>query len=69
MALEQFETLLTDVEVASLLNVSKITIQRQCRAGKLPHIRVGKAIRFSPSRLREWVVAQETCAGAGAGAG
>jgi excisionase family DNA binding protein len=43
--------LLTVRDVTGLLGVSTATIYRLCEQGRLPHVRVGNAIRVLPSDL------------------
>jgi excisionase family DNA binding protein len=50
--------LLTTAEVCILLNVSKMAISSWTRAGTLPHLRIGPALRFEPSRLLAWAKAR-----------
>lgn len=38
-------------QVAELLDVSPATVQRWCRERRLPHVRIGHTIRFSPAQL------------------
>lgn len=42
---------LTPHEAADFLQVSLETVYRECRAGRLPHLRVGRAIRLSRQGL------------------
>ena len=42
--------LVSSVEVGSIMRVSARTVQRWARAGHIPHLRIGKTIRF---RLRD----------------
>jgi excisionase family DNA binding protein len=46
---EQTERLLTRAEVADLMQLSQHTIDRWCREGRLPRVRVARAVRFRPS--------------------
>jgi excisionase family DNA binding protein len=39
-------TLLTRADVAELMQVSEHTVDRWCREGRLPRIRVARAVRF-----------------------
>jgi excisionase family DNA binding protein len=43
--------LLTAVEVAELLRLPVSTIYDLARTGRLPHLRIGRALRFSRSDL------------------
>ncbi|MGI8681284.1 MAG: helix-turn-helix domain-containing protein [Mycobacteriales bacterium] len=42
-------TWLTPKQVAGILGVSLETVRRLARAGQLPHIKVGRALRFKRS--------------------
>ena len=47
--------LLTVKEAAKFLNVTETTVYRLTRVGALPHLRVGRSIRFSMEILEEYV--------------
>lgn len=51
--------MLTDVmtvsEVAEYLRVNPQTVYRKAKAGKLPAVRIGRAIRFRKAELDEWM--------------
>lgn len=40
-------------DVASMLKVTPRTIQRWCRERRVPHVRVGRGIRFTAEQLAE----------------
>jgi excisionase family DNA binding protein len=40
-------------DVAALLKVSPRTVQRWCRERRVPHVRVGRGIRFTAEQLAE----------------
>ena len=40
-------------DVAALLKVSPRTVQRWCRERRVPHVRVGRGIRFTAEQLTE----------------
>jgi len=46
--------LLSTEEVAAILKISKITVQRWCRAGKIPAAKIGKAYRIKKTDLDWW---------------
>lgn len=50
--------LLTADEVAEQLRVGKSFIYDQARAGHLPHVRVGRYVRFHQDDLDAWIDAQ-----------
>lgn len=56
---EAFERLLDATEAARHLRIHPKTLQRMARAGGVPHIRIGRYIRFRLSALDEWVRAFE----------
>ena len=41
--------------VAAYLDVSPAQVYQACRDGLLPHVRLGRRIRFSPESIMEWV--------------
>ena len=46
---------LTAQELAELLNVSDITIFKQCKSGRIPCFRIGTAVRFDPVSVARWL--------------
>lgn len=52
------EPLLTSKELQSLLKVTRYTIFKWAREKKMPCIRLGKEVRFSPSAIEAWVKSQ-----------
>jgi excisionase family DNA binding protein len=46
--------LLTVDEVAQRLGVTKDWVWAQARAGRIPHVRLGRYVRFEPEELRAW---------------
>ncbi len=54
----QPEPLLVDGPGAQrLLSLSKSSIYLLTKAGKLPHVRIGRSVRYSPADLAKWVAA------------
>lgn len=52
--------LLIDAKRASLiLSISPRKLWEMTNAGQIPSLRIGRAVRYSVSALREWVDAQE----------
>lgn len=47
--------LLTRQDVAKLANVSRQTIDRAVRSGRLHCFRIGRTIRFSAKHVQEWL--------------
>lgn len=46
---------LTAVELAEFLSVSRITIFKQAKAGRIPCFRVGTCVRFDPRAVANWL--------------
>lgn len=46
---------MTVSEVAEYLRVNPQTVYRKAKAGELPAVRIGRAIRFRRSELEEWL--------------
>lgn len=49
------EKLLTAVETAEMLHVTRQAIYVWVRQHRIPHIRIGKSVRFRQTDLDEWV--------------
>lgn len=49
------EPLLRPVEAAALLSVRTSWIYDAVRAGRLPHLRIGRHVRFTRSDLERWL--------------
>ena len=49
---------LTAEELAKTLNVSKVTIFKQAKAGRIPSSRVGTCARFDPKVVAKWLRTQ-----------
>ncbi len=47
--------LLTGKEAAKVLSVSERTLYALAKAGELPAIRIGRAVRYDPLDLRAWI--------------
>ena len=47
--------LLTVKEAAAFLRLTPTTIYRATRAGTLPHVRIGRSIRFSQEALENYL--------------
>jgi len=47
--------LLTADEVAALLRVSKAWVYAQTRAGRIPHVRLGRHVRYRRAAIESWV--------------
>lgn len=42
---------------ANRLGISKALVWRLCRQGLLPHVRLGRAVKFCPLALEAWIAA------------
>lgn len=42
-------------DLAELLNISKITVFKRAKAGKIPSFRIGSAVRFDPKSISDWL--------------
>jgi excisionase family DNA binding protein len=49
---------LTAEELGKTLNVSKITIFKQAKAGRIPSFRIGTCVRFDPRAVAHWLRTQ-----------
>jgi excisionase family DNA binding protein len=59
--------LLTVDEVAERLGVTKDWVWAQARAGRIPHVQLGRYRRFREEALERWLEEQETRGRNGAG--
>jgi excisionase family DNA binding protein len=53
--IEKIGHALNACELASLLGVSKITIFRLAKAGRIPCFHVGTCVRFDPRQVANWL--------------
>jgi len=53
--IERMERALNAEELAAFLNVSKITIFKQAKAGRIPSFRIGTCVRFDPRAVSQWL--------------
>jgi putative molybdopterin biosynthesis protein len=53
------ETFYSLERVAKMLQVSERTIMREIKAGKIRAFKVGRALRFTPEAVREYIRHQE----------
>ena len=49
------EKLLSAEEVAAYLGENERWVYQQAKANKIPAIRIGKFVKFSPSALQKWI--------------
>ena len=47
-------SLVTACSVAAYLGVSTVRVYELCRQGLLPHVRLGRHLRFSPDAVIAW---------------
>jgi excisionase family DNA binding protein len=59
--------LMTADDVAALLRVSRPWIYSEARAGRLPHVRLGRHVRFRSEAVEAWIEALERDGGNGGG--
>ena len=53
--IERIGRALTAGELASMLTVSRITIFKQAKAGRIPSFRIGTCVRFDPKTVAQWL--------------
>ncbi len=53
--IERIDRALTADELASMLTVSRITIFKQAKAGRIPSFRIGTCVRFDPKSVGTWL--------------
>ncbi len=51
--------ILTVAEVAEYLRINPQTVYRKAKAGELPAVRIGRAIRFRRTELDAWLKSKE----------
>ena len=49
------EKLLLPEEVAEMLSISRVTIMRWAKNGRIPALKLGKCYRFSRVAIEKWV--------------
>jgi excisionase family DNA binding protein len=49
------EKLLTLVEATEILGLSLSTLYKYVEKSMIPHLRIGRSIRFNPSTLEMWI--------------
>lgn len=53
------DRLLTASEVAELLSVPERWVREHTRSDLIPHVQLGRYIRYRPERVRDWLDEQE----------
>jgi len=56
------ERLIRPAEVAEYLSVSIFHVYRMAREGELPHVKIGRAVRFRLSEITAWVEGKHAAA-------
>jgi excisionase family DNA binding protein len=49
--------LIDAAEVATALGLSKWRVYELAREGVIPHVRIGRSMRFDEAKVREWIEA------------
>lgn len=57
------QQLLTPDAAAKLLGLAKQTVYQLVCAKKIPHVKLGRALRFNPDDLSDWVRAKSNLTG------
>ncbi len=52
---ERMGRALTANELAEMLTVSRVTIFKQAKAGRIPSFRIGTCVRFDPRSVAQWL--------------
>jgi excisionase family DNA binding protein len=58
--LRSFDGALSVAELAQVLNVKRLTVERWCKVGRIPHFRIGRTIRFCGSVVARWLLARQS---------
>lgn len=53
--IEQTGHALTADELAQLLNVSRVTVFKLAKTGRIPSFRIGTCVRFDPWAIAAWL--------------
>jgi excisionase family DNA binding protein len=53
-----FDRAMTADELAGILGVSRITIFKHAKDGRLPCFRIGTCVRFCPQTVADWIARQ-----------
>jgi excisionase family DNA binding protein len=53
------DTLRTAVEIAEILSVPERWVREHTRSGLLPHVRLGRYVRYREESVQAWLVEQE----------
>jgi excisionase family DNA binding protein len=55
------DELLTADEVADRLRMTRAWVYSETRAERIPHLRLGRYIRYRRAAIEEWIVEMESC--------
>jgi excisionase family DNA binding protein len=55
---ESFRHALRAAELAELLSVSRITLFKLAKTGRIPCFRIGTCVRFDPRAVAQWLRSQ-----------
>ena len=53
-----FDRAMTADELAGILGVSRITIFKHAKDGRIPCFRIGTCVRFCPQTVADWIARQ-----------
>lgn len=53
--IERLGRALTADELARMLTVSRITIFKHAKTGRIPSFRIGTCVRFDPKNVAQWL--------------
>jgi len=53
--IEQLGRALTADELAEILTVSRVTVFKQAKSGRIPCFRIGTCVRFDPRAIAAWL--------------
>jgi excisionase family DNA binding protein len=56
--IERFQHALNARQLSDLLRVSRITIFKLAKAGRMPSFRIGTCVRFDPRAVANWLRSQ-----------
>lgn len=59
-ATDHLPRMLRTAAVAAMLDLPERRVYELVRAGLIPHVRVGRSVRFNSRRLAEWIEAGGT---------
>lgn len=54
------ERLLTADDVADMLGVGRDWVYAEARAGRIPHVKLGRSVRFRAARVAAWLAEIES---------